>query len=263
MKKQYYNKLTWLFLGLLITASSCKKNYTVPPGTCNKPSTVRLIQYGDNTNNTQFEYDLSGNVSKLTYVTGTFSTAYNVVYQNGAPSQMVTANSVTKLSYINGLLQKADLYNNNGQNLQTSTVLNYVNNRLSQQIEYQQGPNGLQPGIRSDYTYLANGDIDVVSVFLWDVITNQYQLFTTFKCEYDNHPNPLYPLRNFYLQFFAIPASPHNITKITGLDQRNALSLGADYKYTYNQDGYPASAQRTVTQPGAAPDVSQVKYSYQ
>lgn len=231
-----------------------------PPG---KPTGVKLIQYGNDTSNMAFGYDMAGNVIKVNYISGGPLLAYDVTYTNGVPAQMVTTNSNTILSFTNGLLQKSDLYNNNGQDLQASTVYNYINNRLSSFIYYQQHPAGLQQVFKYEYDYLASGDIGTEYVFVMDVNTNQFQLLWTFKCDYDNHPNPLYALRNFYIQFYGIPDSPHNLTKITVYDPHNAVRLTADFIYTYNQNSYPAAAERTTIQHGATPETNHLKYTYQ
>lgn len=224
---------------------------------------VELIQYGNDTSNIQFGYDAGGNIIALNYVANGVPMPYTISYLNGIPNRMVNVNSTTNLTFNNGLIQKADLYNNNGQNLQSSVSYTYANNQLQTQSIYQQTPTGLTLWIKYQYSYLTNSDLDSITVFAIDFNTGQLQQLRTFKCTYDTHPNPLLAVNNFYIQFYGIPASAHNVTQVTVYDIHNAVILTASYNYTYRQDGYPVSADRTLVQPGAAPELTHIKYLYQ
>lgn len=250
-----------LFLGVALFMAACKKHYAVPAKPVTKLN-VKLINVGDAANASGFEYGIDGATSRITIVTDSNPTIYTVDYQNHIPAQLRSSSFNVKLTYSNGRLQQTDWYDNRFSEVQSRALFNYAGDQLSEEQFYEKFSNGLQPWMMYKFETLPNGDISKADIFLWDSNTGQYNLLGSNRYEYDDHPNPVYPLNDFY-KLFTLPATPHNIVKETSYDSSGILVNLLTYNYTYNSNGYPAKAKRSSTPVGGYPTVTTLDYTYQ
>jgi len=260
--KKNYARILILLLGCAIIFTACKKHNTAPKNP--NPATVaKIIRFGDAINNNQFEYNAASNVAKITVVTDSVPTEYNITYQNGVPSQLQSARFLFKLIYTDGHLVRSEEYDNNTPELQSMTIFNYSANTLSEQLFYEKPvPSaGLAPQLKYKFETLPNGDISMVEIFLWDRTTGQYNFLGSDRYDYDGHPNPVYPTNDFHI-LYTIPATPHNVHKITSYDTSGILISVTTYDYIYNSTGYPVEAKRTNTPTGGFSSLTTLTYTY-
>jgi len=255
------NFITLLFAAVVVLFTACKKNYTGPQ---TNTSGIKLIKIGDATNNNQFEYDAASNVSKITVVTDSVPSAYNITYQNGIPSQLQSAQFLNKLTYADGHLVRSEIYNNNAPEVQSMVQFNYSDNGLSEELFYEKDFSSvtLYPWLKFKFEALPNGDISMIEFFLWDRTTGQYNFLGTDRYQYDDHANPVYRVKDFYT-LFNYPATPHNVRTITSYDISGAQIGLVNYEYTYNSAGNPVAAKRTQTPAGGFSSVTTLTYTYQ
>ncbi|WP_345949751.1 hypothetical protein ABDD95_23165 [Mucilaginibacter sp. PAMB04274] len=163
-------------------------------------------------------------------------------------------------------LDKVDLHDGS---LQTPAaghmVFAYQNNVLNSIITTAYFPGNAEPLpiVKLAYEYYANGDIKVQKEYMFNVLTEEFELAEMHTYEYDTKTNPLAALGEIYQVSFEIP-SKHNPVKDTHTDKEGNLVQTTTYIYTYNSNGYPVQAEKKVTAPGQAnPTVSLLKYTYQ
>jgi len=253
------NFITPLLLISLFFAA-CNKHY-IPQ----QDIAPKLIKFGDDYNNNQFEYDAAtSRINKLTIVIDSVPTVYNVTYQNGVPSQVQSSLITDKFIYADNHIIRSELYYNNSPDLQSKIVYSYSGDVLNEQVFYEKNaPSApLLPQLKYKYETLPNGDISKIDIFLWDNTAGAYNFVGSNHYEYDGHTNPVYVSRDFNL-FYAFPATPHNVQTVTSFDASGAQISVTTYNYTYNGAGYPTQAKRTYTPTGRPSSVTTLNYVYQ
>jgi len=118
--------------------------------------------------------------------------------------------------------------------------------QVSRTTEYQHWPNAADPLVAvvyHEYSYDANGNLTRREEFTDLDVDGVFALNVTYRLAYDDHPNPIYPGDDAYLEFWWANAfSKNNLVKfnfdVAGNSSSNS-EIGTVFQY--RQDGLPSS----------------------
>jgi len=255
-----------LFTALLTGAVSCKKdkdeNTTPPPP---PPPTERLKEFKTGDEFIRFDYNVAGNVNKVTLktdaTTGGATLTYTVTYAAGNKiASLETPGEKIVPVYENNLMTRADIFQDN-ERIGYTTYL-YDNGAIKRATIYFGEGNDFNPFLDFIFTYNAAGNVTETVVLGANGEPGHMERSGHITYQYDQKINPLYAQRELLSLFWLAP-SKNNITVENEFDADLQPEDKSVYNYTYNTNGLPKSAIVTQGLPGQPPTTSNLDFTYQ
>lgn len=251
--------LTVALASAALLTTSCKKDNEKQPDN----AATKLIKVEESASvYTTFGYNTTGQVNKIVSKDAEGEEAIQITYDGNKPTVATTAIGSTKFTYANNKLDVAELYA--GTTKIGQIKINYVNGTVNNVVvSHNLGEGGSTTFAKTVYEYYANGDVKKETDYGWNDANETFVVSGSTVFEYDDKNNPMLALGDVYQVTFNL-VSKHNPVKEIVSDETGALTHTNFYTYTYNNNGYPVTAQKKkITANEANTVVSNIKYTYQ
>jgi hypothetical protein len=253
-----------LFTGLIIGLASCKKDKDDAPN--NPPITERIKEYKEGDEFIRFDYNVAGEVTKVTVNTdlntGGTELAYTVTYNAAKKLAKLQAASGEQIIpiYENNKLTRADIMMGNDRIGYTNYT--YEADQLKRATIYFGSGTDFEPFLEFLFTHDAAGNVSQTIAMVTNGVPGQLVRSGHVNLQYDQKTNPLYAQRDILILFWHA-VSKNNIKGEDHFDATLQLEDKFAYNYTYNSKGLPTGAVVTQGLPGQPPVVTNLQYSYQ
>jgi len=254
---KYLGKAITICLMASVVVMSCKKSKDKPAEQEGKK--VSKIQESQDTYTT-FEYDANKLLSKVTFA------------DVGISDQMIiTRNAQKKISEVAFNQDIRYVYIYSGESIDTVKVyfgpglagalkFHYTNGRLASEVLSIYQNNAYVEQTRLVFTY---SGADITEIVRENSTGTSWQLSGKYVySNYDQHNNPLYPLRELGPAMFPLGISVHNPAKLQEYDNNNALEFTTDYTYTYDGDGNVTQIVSRETETGQPATTKTTTFTY-
>lgn len=272
-----------IFVAIALWGEGCRKSPLPPPVSDPLPiwpSPLLLSIKGENQGLPveSYNYNAQGLLGKVTNYMNPGMPVYFFYNSAGQPAVAKTlvpntekANDTYKFYYAGGRLDKIEMIYTGFDSANTKPnytfTYKYAQGRLAEILSYGSDAEA-NPAGRTTYAYYANGDVKSTSVEEKDFATNAFHLAYALSFEYDTKYNPLKKWGELLPGFGTyFSASSHNVTKqvMVEEDARKVTEV-LTRTYTYNDKGYPLTANERVVFPQNPSDPGLIQtliYTYQ
>ena len=263
MKSINLNQVVFITLIAAINLiSSCKEKETDDL----IPSNSKITEYKTGDDFMRFEYSADNKLKRLTANLETATNGetenYDLVYHtNGQIKEVnITGNRKMMPVYTNGLLTRADIFEDNVKTGFTEYVFQ-SGNLKTVEVKMLAANNQAQTIIKMVYSYDGKNNISKAETFmsLFGVGELAYAGKTEFT--YDSKSNPLFAHRELF-NLLWMPVSPSNVLTEKSFAPDGALDEDITYAYQYYNNQLPKSAAALVKMPGEPNKTETIEYTY-